>query len=176
MNAAATVSDPTVACVISLDNVDAFRVDCEELQCHHGAVCVTASSGIPICNCSEECSFDHLGIVAEMTICGSDGKTYDNMCKLQQFACMHQLDLVPATLGICPQDINSENNEMQRRRERKLVGVAMLGNLCKDDNDCRIFNTYCAESSVVKLRSCKCKQGFFQSKDMTQCIQGHLIS
>uniref|UniRef100_A0A0R3S7D8 LAM_G_DOMAIN domain-containing protein n=1 Tax=Elaeophora elaphi TaxID=1147741 RepID=A0A0R3S7D8_9BILA len=60
---------------------------------------------------------------------------------------------------------------MQRRRQRKLGAPAILGNLCVDDTDCRIFNTYCGELNFLKLKSCRCRQGFFPSKDMTQCIQ-----
>uniref|UniRef100_A0A915PPS5 Agrin n=1 Tax=Setaria digitata TaxID=48799 RepID=A0A915PPS5_9BILA len=143
--------------------------DCSELRCHHGAQCVMIASGMPVCKCAKHCALSHLGLVAEMSVCGSDGNTYDNICELWQFACLHQLDIVPSALGTCPQDVNS--GEMQRRRERKLNATPVLGSLCADDADCRIFNTYCGEMDDLRLRSCKCKQGFFSSKDMTQCIQ-----
>ncbi|KIH62681.1 Kazal-type serine protease inhibitor domain protein [Ancylostoma duodenale] len=38
-----------------------------------------------------------------MSVCGSDGTTYEDMCQLLQFACKHQLDIVAVSLGICPQ-------------------------------------------------------------------------
>uniref|UniRef100_A0A0R3QAX9 EGF-like domain-containing protein n=1 Tax=Brugia timori TaxID=42155 RepID=A0A0R3QAX9_9BILA len=60
---------------------------------------------------------------------------------------------------------------MQRRRERKLDTTPILGNLCVDDTDCHVFNTYCGQVNFLELKNCKCKEGFFPSKDMTQCIQ-----
>lgn len=63
-------------------------------------------SGMPICKCPEQCSLDHLGLAAEMITCGSDGNTYDSICDLQQFACIHQLDVVPTELGTCLQGNN----------------------------------------------------------------------
>lgn len=62
---------------------------------------------------------------------------------------------------------------MQRRRERKLPATEpMLGNLCINDTDCRIFNAYCSELNFLQLKSCKCRKGFFPSKDSTRCLQG----
>ncbi|VDK73629.1 unnamed protein product [Litomosoides sigmodontis] len=145
--------------------------DCSELRCHHGGECVMTLPGMPTCKCPERCSLDHLGLAAEVITCGSDGNTYDSICELQQFACIHQLDVVPTELGTCPQDASNGKDETQRRRERKLGTPALLGNLCIDDTDCRIFNAHCGEMNFLKLRACKCRVGFFPSKDMAQCIQ-----
>ncbi|VDM76987.1 unnamed protein product [Strongylus vulgaris] len=79
---------------------------CSLLKCHHGAKCVESQAGLPNCECPEQCIVDHLGIVANMSVCGSDGTTYEDMCQLTQFACKHQLDVVAVSLGICPQVAN----------------------------------------------------------------------
>ncbi|VDL76734.1 unnamed protein product [Nippostrongylus brasiliensis] len=76
-------------------------LSCSSMECHHGAKCVESAGGHPDCECPVHCDMEHLGLVANMSVCGSDGTTYENMCHLQQFACKHQLDLVPSSLGIC---------------------------------------------------------------------------
>ncbi|VDM54412.1 unnamed protein product, partial [Angiostrongylus costaricensis] len=74
---------------------------CSSLECHHGAKCVQSVGELPDCECPEHCDMNHLGIVANMSVCGSDGTTYEDMCQLLKFACKHQLDLVAVSLGIC---------------------------------------------------------------------------
>lgn len=77
-----------------------FR-SCTEMRCYHGAECIMDRSGLPDCICPSGCFFNDYSDLANITICGSDGNTYDNFCELTKFACKHQLDLVPASLGIC---------------------------------------------------------------------------
>ena len=70
-----------------------------------------------------------------MTVCGSDGVTYDSHCQLQQFACRHQLDLVVVSLGIC----ENGDEEIQERTERE--GKTLLGSRCTVNSDCAEVST-----------------------------------
>ncbi|KHJ98782.1 Kazal-type serine protease inhibitor domain protein [Oesophagostomum dentatum] len=90
---------------------------CSLLKCHHGAKCVDTQAGLPDCKCPEHCSVEHLGIVANMSVCGSDGTTYEDMCQLLQFACKHQLDIVAVSLGICPQDSTEPRERNNRQKD-----------------------------------------------------------
>ncbi|KAK6734706.1 hypothetical protein RB195_018103 [Necator americanus] len=112
---------------------------CSSLKCHHGAKCVESEGGLPNCECPENCAVDHLGIVANMSICGSDGVTYEDTCQLLQFACKHQLDIVAISLGICSQDSTEPRERNNRQRE----------NVVEDSSTCTSFN--CTADTSLNL-------------------------
>lgn len=92
-----------------------FSRTCAEHRCLHGARCVDARGELPSCACEMECdsikygfpyqfiqfNISILGIASNMSVCGSDGQTYEGLCQLRLFACKHQIDLMPVSLGIC---------------------------------------------------------------------------
>ncbi|KAK6734704.1 hypothetical protein RB195_018103 [Necator americanus] len=114
---------------------------CSSLKCHHGAKCVESEGGLPNCECPENCAVDHLGIVANMSICGSDGVTYEDTCQLLQFACKHQLDIVAISLGICSQEIDSTEPRERNNRQRE--------NVVEDSSTCTSFN--CTADTSLNL-------------------------
>ncbi|XGW12472.1 hypothetical protein V3C99_013291, partial [Haemonchus contortus] len=128
---------------------------CATLECHHEAKCVESQSGRPHCVCPTHCDIGHLGIVANMSVCGSDGTTYENLCQLTQFACKHQLDLVAVSLGICSDD-SSEPRE-RNNRDKDMSKLHHLSS-CKTSSDCKAVGAIC-ETSGADSGECKCPEG-----------------
>lgn len=71
---------------------------CDHNTCRYGGVCDYDSNGIPTCVCSFNCppsDPDH------ESVCGSDGRLYENECKLQEESCRRQQDIKPQSSRSC---------------------------------------------------------------------------
>ncbi|EFP07680.1 CRE-AGR-1 protein [Caenorhabditis remanei] len=122
--------------------------DCHSLRCFHGAKCVPSPASFPDCVCPQTCNMDHLGVVANMTVCGSDGTTYSNLCELKMFACKHQMDVVPVSMGICDDESFEVLDRLQREQNSE---EKRLGSPCTQHEECEKV-VFCKEKSKIKLK------------------------
>ncbi|GAB6019276.1 hypothetical protein CHUAL_000876 [Chamberlinius hualienensis] len=67
---------------------------CNNVQCNFGAICVARSNNEAVCECPT-CSADF------KPVCGSDGISYNNECKLKQEACLQKKDILVTYEGLC---------------------------------------------------------------------------
>lgn len=72
---------------------------CADIKCAFGATCVVQNSNQTgrngKCVCSQQCSTNI------SNVCGTDEKTYDNVCILRKGACMQQKNISVAYNGTC---------------------------------------------------------------------------
>ncbi|XP_067139289.1 agrin-like isoform X1 [Centruroides vittatus] len=69
--------------------------NCDEKVCSHGGSCDYDNDGQPYCACHFQCPS------VREPICGSDGKLYNNDCKLREEACKEQKQIKPVSLDRC---------------------------------------------------------------------------
>ncbi|GFW86668.1 hypothetical protein TNCV_4334521 [Trichonephila clavipes] len=72
---------------------DGERGPCHKHVCHFGSICVV-KSGYAICECPT-CSEEF------EPVCGTDGISYTNVCKLKQEGCDRKSDIDVAYTGLC---------------------------------------------------------------------------
>ncbi|CAO4364773.1 unnamed protein product [Caenorhabditis nigoni] len=130
--------------------------DCHSLRCFHGAKCVPSPASFPDCVCPQTCNMDRLGVVANMTVCGSDGTTYSNLCELKMFACKHQMDVVPVSMGICDDESFEVLDRLQREQNTE---EKRLGSPCSRHEECEKLSAQCITRPGRKS-VCDCGEGW----------------
>uniref|UniRef100_A0A914VMR4 Agrin n=2 Tax=Plectus sambesii TaxID=2011161 RepID=A0A914VMR4_9BILA len=164
---------------------------CEQMKCHHEGKCIISKNGKPDCECPRNCGDLNLGLISNMTICGSDGQTYADMCQLVRNACRYQIDLVPVALGSCTDGAAQKGRSLslprgEREDEEESKGAERaqtdldrsnevapteqtrkLGTSCRTDADCRIPNSVCTDHLSNKI--CVCKRNFVLSSNGNVC-------
>ncbi|GFS87145.1 hypothetical protein NPIL_582581 [Nephila pilipes] len=138
----------------SQDEGSGAEIDCEERTCKYGGVCEYNMEGIPHCVCNFQCP------ATLDPVCGSDGKLYDNECRLKEESCNLQKNVMPVHIEMC-----EEFREVPCAGEAPLIdastnkdyycGDGIGSKLCPPGSYCHkssAFSKCCRE--VILIKTC----------------------
>ena len=74
---------------------------CSSIICSHGLKCRIDENGSPRCYCPDNCNEYVHRISSEGPVCGTDNRTYENVCELNKGACRTGDNLTVAYIGEC---------------------------------------------------------------------------
>ncbi|XP_023225302.1 agrin-like isoform X1 [Centruroides sculpturatus] len=123
-----------------------------EKTCQYGGMCDYDADGVPRCVCNFQCP------TIRDPVCGSDGKLYDNDCKMREESCRLQQSLQTANLEKCgdvkllPCDGESPLRDPVSDEEY-YCGEGPKSQTCPPDSFCHrsaIFAICCREVAMIK--------------------------
>ncbi|GFY48023.1 hypothetical protein TNIN_260231, partial [Trichonephila inaurata madagascariensis] len=68
---------------------------CQDKQCKYGGICDFNAEGAPFCVCTFHCPN------IKEPVCGSDGRMYDNECRMREESCLLQKRIETAVREVC---------------------------------------------------------------------------
>ncbi|XP_078339118.1 agrin-like isoform X9 [Crassostrea virginica] len=148
-------------------------------QCGYGSYCENTHNGL-VCRC------DYIDCLRNPTgkyyICGSDGNTYESHCHMSFESCKEQKEITISYIGPCTGRATSHPSSYTRTRKttgRKLsdytqrttsrttkrpMGIGgKIKEICYDSHYCIANNSECYRGV------CRCKAGFINTLDDTDC-------
>lgn len=86
---------PTKLCTLFLPQCKVLGDPCLATKCDYFGKCVHFNNGTTKCVCETECPEDY------SPVCASDGKTYENNCRMKAESCRVMQAIGVSKLGIC---------------------------------------------------------------------------
>ncbi|KAJ8320450.1 hypothetical protein KUTeg_002037 [Tegillarca granosa] len=140
---------------------------CREIVCAFYGVCIE-SNGYASCSCNLPCVMQNNQ--NSISVCGSDGNTYPNECRLKVDSCSRRVNITVAYPGICyggtsAHPATSMPLTDRSRKTTRHINSGRIWGLCFGNNYCNVPNSEC------RTGVCRCKKGFIPTLENTHCSE-----
>ncbi|CAG2198792.1 unnamed protein product [Mytilus edulis] len=138
--------------VVDIKHLGACGGEHCKTRCGHGARCVK-QNGVETCVCPHKCQDGYFE-----PVCGSDGKTYKNFCRLQEYNCLQKTNIIKEHDGLCSKSKNKTQEALDNIKIRIDGGSGdeevLL--ICEENVNCR-FGGKCVTDGHFGYR-CDCNK------------------
>ncbi|XP_043232280.1 follistatin-A-like isoform X2 [Amphibalanus amphitrite] len=139
------------------------KASCSDVKCDRGEKC-RRRNGVPRCVCAPKCRVRRVG---RGPVCGNDGRTYRNYCKLLRRQCRKKSSLLMAYKGACQTSCKSvkcaRKNEQCVLDQNRIPHCAPCLRRCSD----RASSPICGVNGVTYKNRCQARRA--------ACLNGSAI-
>ncbi|CAC5391141.1 unnamed protein product [Mytilus coruscus] len=147
--------------VVDIKHLGACGGEHCKTRCGHGARCVK-QNGVETCVCPHKCQDGYFE-----PVCGSDGKTYKNYCRLQEYNCHQKTNIFKEHDGLCDGCGKEESCEHYSFCYRSGNSAKCVCRTCEEntvakvcgsdgrtyENECILRKTSCMNSTFITVAS-----------------------